>query len=126
MGLFDTVIWDCPACRASGSIREQTKGMPDPQLREFPSHSVPLKATRDISQFVTCEACERQYMTLTLVPLDAADDADLTIPMPLLYLERGGNGVVMQVSTHMPPGGWPTGWTPPVPAYTAPINRKIV
>ena len=126
MGMFDTVVWDCPECRTTGSIREQTKGMPDPQMREFPSHSVPLQATRGVGQYVTCEACERQYLTLALVPWHTPDDATFTIPMPLLYLVRARNGVAMQVETHMQPGNYPPDWKPPVPFYTEPIDRKIV
>ena len=126
MGMFDTVVWDCPECGAEGSIREQTKGMPEPQLREFPSHSVPINATRDISQYVVCDACQRQYMTLALVPLGADDDADLIIPMPLLRLVRTGNGIAVQVSTHLPHGSSPPGWKGPTPFYTEPVDHTIV
>lgn len=84
MGVYDSVIFECPSCEED--IEVQSKAMPNPYLRVYTTMSVPSPIALDlVDKVVECPNCEQRYMlygpkmpqvvNMMLIPTD--DEANL-------------------------------------------------
>jgi hypothetical protein len=71
MGLYNTVVFNCPRCDA----RITTQSKADDGYTDFSADSVPVKTAMDIlGEIVWCSGCDRDYK---IVKLDTPETVHL-------------------------------------------------
>lgn len=67
MGLYDTVIFECPDC--GGKVEAQSK-VADCALIEYSSDSVPMDIAVDIDGWpANCVDCRKSYKVFSYIPM---------------------------------------------------------